>query len=271
MMKKSVVLVGMMVSLSAATLFAKDNTTANGVQLKVDYSGKNIWSYAVSYTSQGNFRQKSSNTAKTTDISVAITASKKQPNALSLAADSVMVKSDQYDAAMQKDLKQKLSGSTYSLALVNGYPTVDSTALAPATQYLSWDLYRQLVRLLPALPLKAVKPGFTWERTVVAPMKTSRGTVTCEIYRTYTFEKVAGDSAFISWKFRYAANSWSADSADALKDIPVYGTGNGSAVLDIAKGCILRAEMNFTTPVAVVGDVSVVWHENAVMKLTGVK
>jgi hypothetical protein len=51
----------------------------------------------------------------------------------------------------------------------------------------------------------------------------------------------------------------------------VFGTGNGSAVIDIKNGCILSAEMNFTTPVAVVGDVSIVWHENAVIKLVEAK
>jgi hypothetical protein len=136
----------------------------------------------------------------------------------------------------------------------------------PAAGYLEWDLYRQLSKLLPVLPSKPVKPGFTWERTNILPMNTARGKVSCEIYRTYSFDKLSGDTAFISWKFRYAGAGKS-DSA-ALTEIPVYGTGNGSAQLDIRQGCILNGEMNFTTPVAVVGDVSIVWHENAEIKLT---
>jgi hypothetical protein len=73
----------------------------------------------------------------------------------------------------------------------------------------------------------------------------------------------------ISWKFRYAGTG--RPDSSALSDVPVFGTGNGTAVLDIRNGCIINAEMNFTTPVAMVGDVSVIWHENAVIRLVEAK
>jgi hypothetical protein len=261
----------LILSLLALTAIAKDKATNEGVLLKADYAGKQQWKYSVDYTSQGNFRQKSSNTAKSTDIHCVLFGAKKEQKKLAVKADSVVVKSDMYSAELQKEIRDKLSKADYSLSLANGFPSIDTSVELPANSYLEWDLYRQLSKLLPILPVKPVKPGFAWERTDIFPMQTARGKVSCEVYRNYTFDKLHGDTAMVSWKFRYAGSSKTTDSASAMNEIPVFGTGNGSAVLDIKNGCILNAEMNFSTPVAVVGDVSIVWHENAVIKLTEVK
>jgi hypothetical protein len=255
----------------APAAFGKDKTTNDGVLLKADYSTKQQWNYSVEYTSQGNFRQKSSNTAKTTEIKCMLTGVKKEQKKLSVKVDRVFIKSDIYDDSLKNEISDKIAKADYSLSLANGFPSIDTSVAIPASNYLEWDLYRQLSKLLPLLPAKPVKPGFTWERTDVFPMNTARGKVSCEVYRNYAFNRLSGDTAMIRWKFRYAGSTKSQDSASAMKQIPVFGTGNGSAVLDIRSGCILTAEMNFTTPVAVVGDISIVWHENAKIKLTEAK
>jgi hypothetical protein len=257
------------VGAAALSGFAKDKPAADGVVLKADYSAKKQWNYAATYTSQGNFRQKSSNTAKSTEIRCSFTATKKGAAKLGIKVDSVAVKSDVYKEDLQKEIRDKLIKADYSLSLANGFPTIDTSVEMPASNYLEWDLYRQLAKLLPALPAKPVKQGFTWERTDLVPMQTARGKVTCEVYRNYTLNVLTGDSALISWKFRYAG-SGKPDSS-ALTDIPVFGQGNGTAVIDVRAGCILNAEMNFTAPLAMVGDVSVVWHEKAEITLTGAK
>jgi hypothetical protein len=255
----------------ALTSFGKDKATNDGVLLKADYGTTQQFKYSVEYTSQGNFRQKSSNTAKKTEIRCMLTGVKKEAKKLAVKVDRVFVKSDLYDDSLKNEISDKLSKADYSLSLANGFPSIDTSIEIPASSYLEWDLYRQLSKLLPLLPAKPVKPGFSWERTDMFPMNTARGKVSCEVYRNYSFVKLSGDTARISWKFRYAGSAKAKDSISAMNEIPVFGTGNGSAVLDIKNGCILGAEMNFTTPVAVVGDVSIVWHENAVIKLTEVK
>jgi hypothetical protein len=259
------------IAMLACSAFSKDNATNDGVLLKADYAGKQHWKYSVEYTSQGNFRQKSSNTAKSTEIRCMLLGSKKDKKIFLVKADSVTVKSAIYSADLQKEIRDKLLKADYSLSLANGFPSIDTSAEMPASSYLEWDLYRQLSKLLPVLPIKPVKPGFAWERTDMFPMQTPAGKVSCEVYRSYTFDRLSGDTAMISWKFRYSGSGKAKDSASALSRIPVFGTGNGSAVIDIKNGCILNAEMNFTTPVAVVGDVSIVWHENAVIKLIEAK
>jgi hypothetical protein len=251
----------------ASVVFAAEsNGAADGVLLKADYALRRTCNYSVDYTSQGNFRQKASNASKSTRIKCVVHTARTGANKLGIKVERISITSDVYARELQNEIRDKLVSANYALSLTNGFPSLDTSVEMPAAGYLEWDLYRQLAKLLPVLPAKPVKPGFTWERTNVLPMNTARGKVSCEIYRTYSFDKLSGDTAFISWKFRYAGAGKS-DSA-ALTEIPVYGTGNGSAQLDIRQGCILNAEMNFTTPVAVVGDVSIVWHENAEIKLT---
>jgi hypothetical protein len=264
MVKQSIALLVMCAALMAAV--AKDN----GVVLKINYAAKQKWTYGVSYTSQGNFRQKSSNTAKATEIHCILSGVKKDDR-LVVKADSVTITSDLYADDVKKEMREKLLTAEYPLSLAGGFPSIDTGAAVPVSTVPEWDLYRQLAKLLPILPVKPVKPGFTWERTSVYPMKTSRGKVSCEVYRTYSFDKLSGDTATVSWKFRYAGNDKPQDSAAALNEIPVFGTGNGTAVLDIRNGCILDAEMNFTTPVATIGNVSVVWHENLKFAIRNMK
>jgi hypothetical protein len=247
----------------------KEKPASDGVMLKADYGTKQQWTYSVNYTSQGNFRQKSANTAKSTRIKGVLFITKKDAAKLGVKADSVSILSDIYQEDLQNEIKDKLLKADYSLSLSNGFPSIDTSLEIPASSYLEWDLYRQLAKLLPSLPAKPVKPGFAWERTDVFPMNTPRGKLSCEVYRRYTFNVLAGDSAMISWKFRYSGSG--RPDSTALNSVPVFGTGNGTAVLDVRNSCILNAEMNFTTPVAMVGDVSVVWHENAVIKMVETK
>lgn len=249
---------------------AKDSKD-NAVTLTMDYSGKQQCGYVVDYTSQGNFKQKGVVSTKSTNVYCVISGTLKKQDLLTVKVDSISIKSDIYKEEVEKELREKLLKSDYSLSLANGFPSIDTTAEMPAAGYLEWDLYRQLAKLLPILPGKPIKPGFSWERTFVLPLRTARGLVSCEVYRSYTFNKLHGDTAMISWNFRYTASKKSSDSTNALNQIPVAGKGTGSAVLDIRNHCILKAEMDFATPVAVIGEVSVTWQEKAVFSLINCK
>jgi hypothetical protein len=255
------------VVLSPSAKDAKDNAVA----LTMDYNGKEQCGYVVDYTSQGNFKQKGAVYTKSTNVHCVVSGAHKKQDALAVKVDSITIKSDMYKEEVKKELQEKLLKSDYSLSLANGFPSIDTTAEMPAEGYLEWDLYRQLAKLLPILPNKPIKPGFTWERSFVLPLRTARGTVSCEVYRFYTFNKLQGDTAMISWNFKYTASKKSIDSTNALNQIPVAGKGSGSALLDIRNHCILKAEMDFATPVAVIGEVSVTWQEKAVFTLINCK
>lgn len=248
---------------SALSKEAKDNA----VSLSLDYNGKAQCGYTVDYSSQGNFTQKGAVSTKSTTVHCKVRGVKDKPDMLTIKVDSIAITSDVYKDDAKKDIQEKLLKSQYSLSLASGFPSIDTTAEVPAAGYLQWDLYRQFAKLMPMLPAKPIKPGFTWERTFTLPLHTARGIVPCEMYRTYTFKKLNGDTALVSWDFRYTAGKKSVDSVSALDQIPVAGKGRGSAMLDVRNHCILKAEMDFATPIAVVGDISVTWQEKAVFSL----
>jgi hypothetical protein len=247
---------------------AKENT----VLLKIDYNGKQSCGYAVEYTSKGNFKQKDSTTVKSTSIRGALSFTNKQ-KALAVKIDSISIASDILKEEQRQEIVGKLLKPEYTLSLALGFPSIDSAAILPIEQYLEWDLIRQLAKMLPSLPDKPIHAGFAWERTVTLPLQTVRGKTPCEIYRAYTLNRLQGDTAMISWKITYTATAGKKgyDSTDLLRHIPVAGKGNGSAVLDVKNRCIVAAEMDFTTPVGTVGNISVTWTEKASLKLKSCK
>jgi hypothetical protein len=254
--------VGMLIVGCASFLCLGKDGTEDARLLSIDYSGARRCVYLAEYTSQGSFKQKETVSKKSTSVRCMLELTHKDPMQLSIKVDSISVVSDVFNEKMKKDLRETLLKSDYSLSIARGYPIIDSAAAAPGAGYLEWDLYRQLSKLLPALPEKAVKPGFTWERTLTLPLQTERGKVSCETYRAYTFAKLQGDTATITWQYTFTASK-KTDSAEVFREIPVSGKGSGTAVLDVRNHCIISAAMDFTTPVARIGDVSVTWTERA--------
>jgi hypothetical protein len=255
----------LVVGLASMTVLAGD-AKENTVLLKMDYQGKQACGYSVEYSSQGNFKQKDSTTIRSTSVRCVLAFANKQKH-LAVKIDSINVTSDFLKEEQRKEIVDKLIKPEYSLSLSLGFPSIDSGAILPIEQYLEWDLIRQLAKLLPALPDKPIRAGFTWERTVTLPLQTARGKTPCEIYRAYTLNKIQGDTALISWKITYTATKKGHDSTDLLRHIPVAGKGKGSAILDVRNRCIIGAEMDFTTPVGTVGNISVTWTEKASLKL----
>jgi hypothetical protein len=257
----------LLAAMVSAAVPGKAKENENGVLLKMDYSGKQQWVYSIDYTSQANLKQRDSTSTKSTVVRCLLTGTKKNQGLLSVKADGIVVKSDMLSEDARKGVIDQLAKVTYSLSVANGLPQMDTTTELPSVSYPEWDLYRQLTRLIPSLPAKPVKPGFAWERTATVPMRTVRGVVPCEIYYSYTFTKMLKDTAIVDWQFRYAATADVLDSTNIAGQIPISGNGTGSAVLDTYNRHIISAEMDFATPVAVIGNVAVSWHEHALLLL----
>jgi hypothetical protein len=255
----------------AALLLAGLLSTAafgkEGITLKINYSNKQQCLYGIEYTSQGDFKQKGTITKKNTGVNCIMSATITENNRVNIKVDTVGIKSDFYDSAKIAKLHESVMKTAYSLTTVDGYPAIDTSIKVPEQDYMEWDLYRQLVKLLPTVPDKSIRPGYTWEQTIVLPMQTARGRVPCELYRFYTFKKRHGDTATISWNFRYAPADNAVDSTDPLKEIPIGGKGSGTALISIRDNCILSADMGFSTPIAEISGITVTWRERAVFKL----
>jgi hypothetical protein len=240
------------------------------VLLKVDYKGIPSCNYSAEYSSKGTFKQKDSVATKSTRVVAALSFANKEKH-LAVKVDSMTVTSDFLKPEQQTEIVQKCLKNEYTLSLSRGFPSLDSAVTIPIERYLEWDLIRQIAKLLPMLPNKPIRAGFTWERTITLPLQTAAGKTSCEIYRHYTLDKIQGDTALISWKLNYTASKKAQDTMEILRNIPVAGKGSGSAMLDTRNHSILGAEMDFTTPVGTVGDISVNWTEKASLKLKGSK
>jgi hypothetical protein len=250
----------------AAAVFGKP-----AVSLTINYEGKQICSYRIEYTSQGEYKQKGQITKKKTGVNCVSSAIVTGENRVKIKMDTVSIESDMYSEEKINEIRESIMKSTYSLYLSEGYPVIDTSAGLPVSDYLSWDIYRQLIKLLPVLPEERVKPGYTWEQTVTIPMKTARGTIPCELYRFYTFKKLKRDTATISWNFRYAPAENAVDSTNPLEEVPIGGKGSGLALISVKKNCLISVDVGFSTPVAVIKDISVTWRERAVFKLKSCK
>ncbi len=264
-MKKSIL--GAIIVLGLLSVMC--NKKEDGLFLLLDYSGNEQWLYSFEYKSQGLFTQKDSTTSMTTLINGTLTGTSADAEKLSLKAGDITITSDMVKDEEKQALIDQLNKATYDLSLKLGYPTVDTTEKLPEGSFHDWDLYRQFAKLLPTLPPSKVKPGFNWERTATLPVRTDQGNLPCEVYRSYTFDSLSTkqDLAYISWQVRYAVEKEVIDSGNIMKQIPVAGFGAGSAVLDVKKNFIKEAKMNFESPVASIGDITVNWYETAVITL----
>lgn len=250
---------------ASAPLFSR----GKALVLKVDYSGKAKWTYSVNYESRGVFTRKDSTSTLKTNMKCRLSGARAEgADKLIISVKSVDLTSEFLSTEVIGQIKQQLSRFEYPLSLVDGYPALDLSAAIPEEGLPEWNLYQQFAKLLPALPAKAVKPGFTWERTVTLPVNTDYGKVPCEVYRVYSYDSLSTDmkTAFISWEFRYAAEEKGGEGKDAMNKMPVSGKGRGIAVLDLAEKCIRKAQMDFETPVAQIGEVKVNWTEHAVFQ-----
>lgn len=262
-MKKKVLSALVIVCLFSMNSCTKKEET---LLLKLDYGSKKQWFYIIEYKSQGLFTQGDSTTQLTNGVNCRLSGSTAESGKLTIKTGNIVVTSDMLNDEETQQLADKLSKAEYELNLVDGQPSIDTSAELPAGGLPEWDIYTQLAKLLPTLPDKPIQPGFTWERTTTLPIKTVQGTVPCEVYRFYTFDTLSANVATISWKFQYSAEEEALDTSNIMKQIPIAGKGTGTAKINVKNNLIVQAEMEFKTPVATVGPVTVKWQENAVMK-----
>ncbi len=239
------------------------------VFFKLDYSKENSWLYTIEYRSQGLFTQNDSTSKLGTVITCQLSGNPtKEVDKLAIKVNDVNIVSDMLEDDVKKQITEELSVAEYYLPIDKGHPSIDTDAKLPKGSFSEWDIYRQLAKVLPSLPITPVEPGFSWERTINLPINTIHGMIPCEVYQSYTFDSLAVDKniAFASWEFRYAANQQFVDSIDVLKQIPIAGNGTGAVKIDFKRKILLSAEMDFKTPVATIGGVTVNWNEKTLLK-----
>jgi len=232
--------------------------------LKLDYRQKASWHYSLHYRSDCVIVDKDSTSKIRTSVFCALEASPKgKGDRLTFTVDSVSVESQFYNDEKQKSIAEKLDGGSFGVALIDGCPVVDTLTTFSVSEISEWDMVIQFAKLLPDIPVGPVRKGIKWERSGVFPLMTNIGKVDCEVYRAYRLDSLSSDGqrAHISWRFRYAALTRGVPKSQMMKRVPVSGKGRGRAAFDIKGKFLLRALVQFKTPVANYGDTQVHWLE----------
>jgi hypothetical protein len=143
-----------------------------------------------------------------------------------------------------------------------GAVETSDTAVPPLLTVGGWDLYRSFARVLPVLPESPVAPGTSWDRERSFPLETSFGNATGMLYQVFTLDSVfSADSsnyASLSWRFTYRIQP---DSAGVLDSLPLSGTGNGTAVIDMTRKRMAKAHALFEVPAKQKARQKISWQE----------
>jgi hypothetical protein len=236
--------------------------------LRLDYARQREWSYTMDYRAQCVIDEGGRSSNLDSRIVCRLSGTPTAGGSrLTFTIDSAAMNSQLYEQEQEQAIIGKLTDARLGLALIRGCPVVDTLSTFSAGELSEWDLVIQFARLLPDVPTRPVRAGYEWERSGVHPIETSLGKIPCEVYRAYRLDSLSrrGDSAYISWRFRYAAADLAVDTSAILKRVPVSGTGNGTAVIDVEEQALLRAEVRFRTPLASVGDTRVYWTDRTVL------
>ncbi len=249
----------------------------NAVSLAVDFTSQDVWNYSFTGEIGGSFSYNDSSSMLSSTITCNLSGRKTENrDQLTLKAENVRVVSNILDTDEIQYVTDQIEKVEYSVALNIDISNPQDSLLVPVSGFHEWDLYRQLIKVIPSLPESQVRPGFSWEREKRFPVTTSQGETTCEVYQSFTFDslRTAGSNhkeACISWQFRYAIDDAGLDTASQISSLPLAGNGNGTALIDVTRKCLVSTEMVFTTPASSLPDVSVQWKEKASLMLTDTK
>lgn len=239
------------------------------MKIYLNYAAQKRWTYFLNYEAVRTIVDKKGTRSDKNTIKCALIG-KVTPdrNRIGFTAQQIEVKSEIYSDEEKDDVRRALNNSVYGLALINGVPVVDTLGELNMDSVPVWDLYVQFAKLLPDLPESPVKKGYSWERSGVYPIRTGAGVVPCEIFRLYTVSKVSKKegTVHVTWQFTYRSEKSAMDPNSILIYVPIAGTGNGTAVIDLVDGYIHSARVTFVTPTSKVGNNSVTWKEDMQME-----
>ena len=262
-------------TLFAATVMisscSKDN---NAVNLAVDFTKAEVWKYDFSCTISGSFDWPDSSSILSSKLDCILIGHKipgTESGELEVSADSVRVSSGFLDTAELVNIRRQVALSHLNMRFNGKIPIPADTVSLPMFGLGEWDIYRQLIKVAPTLPMGRVRPGYAWERERQMPLETSFGKADCSLYQSFRFDSLFHEGksryAALSWRFKYNVSPPKGDSSGITNKLPQSGNGHGHAVLDVDGSRILSAEIDFITPQAAFKDMNVRWEEHIRMML----
>jgi hypothetical protein len=149
----------------------------------------------------------------------------------------------------------------------------EDSAAMPIIRIGEWDLFKDIAKVIPAMPKIRVKAGDSWEREKSLPLDTRHGDVTGHCVQSFRLDSIligqdGTTSALVGWDFvyrleRHAARDGADTQAAGLLDrMPPGGTGAGQAVIKVDDKALERASMSFSAPSSGGGKFLISWKES---------
>jgi len=237
---------------------------AGRVELSIDFSQAASWRYVFGIdikgiASQGDSAREFSNSLRT------YLSGERSPHddaAVRFRTGQTVVHSNFLSEQERNHLARQCENLVLFFSPHEGAVEASDTAVTPLLTVGGWDLYRSFARVLPVLPESPVGVGASWERERTFPIETSMGNATGMLYQLFTLDSVfSADSnkfASLSWRFTYRIQP---DSAGALDSLPLSGSGNGNAVIDMTGKRMIKAHALFEVPPKQKARQKISWQE----------
>lgn len=239
------------------------------VRLIVDFSSQREWRYTLTVDLRGVIAAPDTQRDFSTNAQCCLlgTPVAGQAAMLHVRACSVSVAAPLLSDAEKINLIRQCNDAQFTVNVGKGTIMPDDPADMPLIKIGEWDLYKDVAKVLPALPQGRVRKGFSWDREKQIPLETKQGSAMGHLFQSFTLDSVFTDRrasrmALVSWRFTYGVEVKSADTAGRLGDVPSKGSGQGAALLNISDKTLEKASIHFSVPSTRQGKISISWKED---------
>jgi hypothetical protein len=239
------------------------------VRLTVDFSSQREWRYVLAVDLRGviaapDTQRDFSTNARCRLVGTPVAG---QAALLHVRACSVSITAPLLSDPEKNNLIRQCDGAQFTVNVVKGTITPDDPADMPLVKIGEWDLYKDVAKVLPALPQGRVRKGFSWDREKQAPLETKLGNVVGHLFQSFTLDSIFTDRrasrmAMVTWRFTYGVDVKPADTAGYLGGGGFKGVGQGDALLNISDKTLEKASIHFSVPSIRQGRITISWKED---------
>jgi hypothetical protein len=238
--------------------------------LIVDFSSQREWRYTLTVDLRGAIAAPDTQRDFSTNARCCLLGAPVagQSAMLHVRACSVSIAAPLLSDAEKNNLIRQCNDAQFTVNVGKGTIMPDDPADMPLIKIGEWDLYKDVAKVLPALPQGRVRKGFSWDREKQLPLETKHYNAMGHLFQSFILDSVfmdrrASRMALVSWRFTYGVEVKSDDTAGRLGgDLPSKGSGEGSALVNLSDKTLERASIHFSVPSTRQGKISISWKED---------
>lgn len=244
------------------------------VRLSLDFSKQSAWRYTLNAVVNGSIASRDTQRTFTSTAHCTLdgTVDPSHPKVLHAAVSSVSISSNILGEAEVQNLTEQAKGVRLICALNDGMIVPEDSSALPLVRIGEWDLFKDLAKTVPALPIVKVRVGSTWDREKTIPLETKHGSAAGHLLQSFSLDSLYSDNrnmslALLRWKFTYQLEFKRLDTDGLLDNMPSKGSGTGNAVINVTEKTLESASVHFIVPAASEGDFRISWREDIELKL----